>query len=1498
MSIFSVRNGKKLLPRSIYLKILVLICLIGISAIALKPIQSALGTAISNIRTNFIEKLEDYLGLEINYASIRPAFFNSFDIRNLKLYKDDREILTISRARFYFSIRELLFNRNTSIYIIQIDRPVFKLNMDTDREIIEHFKYISGGSENNTELIEQITKFLPDNADYRIRNGSFSFYDGETEFQAENVNVNIRGEDSSFLLDLNFGAYIKYAGFLNRTLIVNTDIGINGIYLKNENEGKAEITFSSLACSEQNVRRRSTSFLRPAAGESTGTRRLFTLHPVTIGFSYKDRLVSIITPMDKTGVDYFFIYDTETGGIQARADFDDYIPLSIFNSFSDQLKTFEHFLDKAITGNLSFKYETDSSFDYYIDLQSSSVVRTWPGAANLTDAFLIRAYGNNKNITVNDFCVNTSLNPSGSFSFPVIVNYSGSIGFAPLRPSGTLSIEHHSSAGKEDIKGIFYISSTAAEINILGDRITIGDTAFNNLDIHLFSSSRDYALTLSAGLTDNSKIYLDAVINRNLNLLEASLRLDSFSLFSALEISRPFFGFLNTPLYDNIYTQKTYIDADIFVSSNFNNITYNAPGIIIRNDKNIGTFSLSGSDNHFTLSEGVFYLGDNDLFVSAYADFSNPMDLDFTVNANYQDMSWNINGQILDRTTFIVRDPNGLHAYGYKSSTGEISGFIEGIDFPIPTNLYPAYTNFYITTRYNSRDFWSVDVAHFRVRDLFSHNGTVNVSVSGIADQNGANFKDMLYSDNKGMLAGNADFFWNTDFSSLKFNINMADIEKDEEFYLIEGIFENKNFDLNANVSNVRIDRFIKGSGSILASAEANVSWASLESFNAHINLSSFRARTRTNEIDTSFDLLFSSEELLVQELKFSYSGINASFPDFFVKPKEGLIKIGADINGKAGIKDLEGKITLDANFNKINSWIDVLQAYNSFNGTLMFENIKYGELSQDNMVFHFLRDEENISVSGGINEMLKLEMDNEGNFYLGLSEPAPIRGSFAGIYKNMEFDAYCNDFYIDLAALYSLGNTNTDNFNISGGYITGKMNLSGPVWNPEFYGTGRGTSLSLQVPEYVSEDIRPVPFDVIAEGYEMTFGPVVAVSGSGSGIATGWFRFEYWVPRNVGLSILIPRETPIPYNTNIAGFHAKGNASGNLNLELNSNDKVLEILGDFFMNNTEMGINIDEITANRDEIVSESVYNTVVDISITTGSTVEFFWPNINNPILRVNPEMGTVFKVSYETESGQYSMVSDIRIRSGEMYYLDRYFYIRQGSLTFRENERQFDPQLSVRAEIRDRSDSGPVTIFMIIDNQPLLSFVPRFESSPGLTQLEIFSILGQNPSIQGNEGSDAAQRLLLSSSAELMTHLFAGSEVFSQMMFVRQFERRLRNFLHLDMLSIRTRFLQNAVVSGAAMVVDSPLDRDNRVGNYFDNTTVFIGKYIGQDMFIQSTLTLKYDENSLSFGGLRFEPDIGLELQSPFFNIRWEFSPYHPKKWWVNDHSITLLWSKSFR
>jgi hypothetical protein len=183
------------------------------------------------------------------------------------------------------------------------------------------------------------------------------------------------------------------------------------------------------------------------------------------------------------------------------------------------------------------------------------------------------------------------------------------------------------------------------------------------------------------------------------------------------------------------------------------------------------------------------------------------------------------------------------------------------------------------------------------------------------------------------------------------------------------------------------------------------------------------------------------------------------------------------------------------------------------------------------------------------------------------------------------------------------------------------------------------------------------------------------------------------------------------------------------------------------------------------------------------------------------------------------------------------------------------------------------------MIVDNAPLSLFTPRFESNPPLSQLEIYSLLGQT-SAEGQE-SEVVVRTL--------------ADALTQFTVVRQVERQIRNILGLDMFTVRIQVLQNALLQ--AMNNDSEEERRNTIGNYFDNTAVYMGKYIGSDLFIQAMVAMRYDQYRVENGGLRFEPDIGLDLRTPLADIRWNISPQHPEHLYVTDQSFSLIWRWSF-
>ena len=1490
MSIFTVKDGRKILPRSFYVKILIFLGLIGLSVATMQPLQLFINREIQKIRDNLITEMETLTGMEIRYSSVKPSFFNSLEIRNLSFSKNHEPVLTVSKVKITFSIIELLLKKKSFVHTVMLDGPAISIDMQRDREILDTLASLFGTNDekNEGDPAGQLRQYFPKDADFRIQHGFFSLVDGNSSFRAEDVNLHVREEEGGFSIDGRLLSQVKQVGVFERTIVLKTEMNINGLAGIDLQSVNARISFVSTSCHEQDAVSRNGSYFNVPVNNAKSPHVLFTVKPFDIDVSYANSAVNIDI-RDESKTAFRFLFDTKTQNMSAALRLDDF-SLTDKISFSGNFFIPGHLLDMRMNGESSLEL-IDNRARYDINIRGGNLSNS--PLLPLTDAFLISFSGNNERVNVNNFIVSASENTARKGYFRGKAGFSGNMGITPFRPSGTLIFDRFSISGDKDMSATFKIQNRAGEIDILSDDISIADAQIESVEISITPAKRDVGVSVSLFTKESGNIFLDAVYNLNPGHIEASLTLDEISFFELTEIFRPFADMGSNSVISRTVLKNSFVATDIFFSTDFKNMIYNAPSIRFNLGETEGLLSLSGTDRQFILSEGVFSGKENEFLIAANVDFSNPMYLNFNVNANYMDLAWNVDGQVLDRSTLIVRDLNGLYIYGNIDKSGGLSGYIEGIDFPFPIDGKPVFLNFYSTVRYGSADFWNVDINRFIISDFAPESQNEFLRISGSADQDGASFREILYSDDVGILAGSADFAWDNDFSYLEFIVNITDGYEGGEFYNLEGSLKDERINVKAAVSNMHINRFVNSSNPVTISAEANVIWESINSFNAQINLSSLRTRVNHELMSASVAVVFNNDELFVRNLHLDYGGIKTVMPELEISRALGTAKARADLGGFTAYRNIEANMSLDVDFDIIDSWMDLEQVINNFNGTLLIGDVQYGNLRQDRFVFEFLSIDRAISVKGGINEMLRLEMDKTGNFFLGLSSPMPVRGTFIGTLKNGLLDSTCNNFFIDLSTLYSLTAPSRD-FNITGGYVTGNLDIRGPLINPEFFGSGRGTSMRFDVPNYLGDEIRPVPFNITAEGYEMTFGPAIALCGTGGGMISGWFFFQNWSPINVGLDINIPRENPIPYDFNITGFLASGNASGNLKLTLDGINSQMELTGDLFTNDAELGMSMEDIASNNNDS-EENIMDTYVELTITTGSKVEFIWP-VTNPIIRANPEMGTVINVSSDTAAGQFSINSDIKVRSGELYYLDRSYFIRQGNLVFRENETHFNPKFSARAEIRERTDTGPVTISLIVENQPLLSFAPRFEASPSLTQLEIYSILGQNFSaLEGDEDSTDQVRLLVNST-DFAVQVLASSDLFSQFVFLRQFERGIRDTFGLDMFSVRSKFIQNALIAGAGL--DSqPTDGSQRFGNYLDNTTVFIGKYIGQHMFVSTMLTMKYDENSNFLGGLRIEPDIGIELQSPFVNIRWDFFPYSPERSWVFDNSITLSWSMSF-
>ena len=90
---------------------------------------------------------------------------------------------------------------------------------------------------------------------------------------------------------------------------------------------------------------------------------------------------------------------------------------------------------------------------------------------------------------------------------------------------------------------------------------------------------------------------------------------------------------------------------------------------------------------------------------------------------------------------------------------------------------------------------------------------------------------------------------------------------------------------------------------------------------------------------------------------------------------------------------------------------------------------------------------------------------------------------------------------------------------------------------------------------------------------------------------------------------------------------------------------------------------------------------------------------------------------------------------------------------------------------------------------------------------------------------------------------------------------------------------------------------------IGNLLDNSTVYIGKYLGSSLYVDAMLQVSFEDNTNNItnpGSLLFQPDFGLELESPFGNIRWNLTPdinalMHNQ--FVPSTSVSVSWKFSF-
>lgn len=507
------------------------------------------------------------------------------------------------------------------------------------------------------------------------------------------------------------------------------------------------------------------------------------------------------------------------------------------------------------------------------------------------------------------------------------------------------------------------------------------------------------------------------------------------------------------------------------------------------------------------------------------------------------------------------------------------------------------------------------------------------------------------------------------------------------------------------------------------------------------------------------------------------------------------------------------------------------------------------------------------------------------GGFSIRADDPLPLRFTAEGSVNRGDLQLSVSAITADLPRLARLAPL--EGLDVRSGTLQGAVRLIGSPADPDMFGTLNLRNLETSVP-IGPERVGPVDATLIIEEKTLRLPRISISAGESTVDLSARALLSRLNLAEFEVLMEIAGAPGIRVERSFGPVAVDGFARGSLQLAGTPND--IQLSGTLVASGTE--VTIDDQPR---EASSGSESSLLLDLDVQTGRAVQFIWPDPDFPILRSSFATGQTVEIRANTAEQQFALNGSLDIQSGDIFYFDRNFLIRDGSIVFNETAEDFDPRLSARAELREVTPDGPVRIYLVADRQRLSEFSPRFESNPPLAGTDIVAILGGNIFQQGE-----------SDSVNLTTALLSTSDVVTQFGVFRQFEDTMREALNLDLFAIRTSVIQNVLLTAIEPTDPTQEQLAPSLGNFLDNTSVFMGRYLGEDVFGQAVLQLRSreadpriedDPGIQRLGGVLIDSEIRLEWETPFFLLEWNLAPENPEELFIRDNTFTFSWSYSY-
>lgn len=953
------------------------------------------------------------------------------------------------------------------------------------------------------------------------------------------------------------------------------------------------------------------------------------------------------------------------------------------------------------------------------------------------------------------------------------------------------------------------------------------------------------------------------------------------------------------------FTQPYVFSGDVYLSSDLKSVSYNVPYIIVANTQKDNQYlfaSLDGNEQNIQLNRFDLILGSFASNITGALDIDpETKDVFFMLDTIASSIPYHINGNFRKNTLELSGD-YGISC-NFDFDKDFMMGNFQASNLPINLNKLSLIFSTDTSFTYTKEDGPQVVVQSMEIeKSDITTSINPKLTLSGSGTKYGAQLSSITYSDRFSTLDGSADVRVDVIegiFNTAAINLKMVNKEAGESILfditasnpdklplsvktLTENVYLNSNIDIN----NFGLSRFtnVKNSNNSLTASVYLT--GTVEHPYASVSLDKLSVLLGNAFITSKGNILLEDRLLSVSDFSFKYP--TWGFSDF--SGNVDLSKFDGEFNalffagGQSKELEVPLKVSVYDSFYTQDQWMPdvftVTLSVGEISGSMMKQPVSFEISANYSPDFISIFSSDNIGLVGTY-------IPETGEVFGSIDSDGIVAFDIGGLLSLKQMNVDLSNIKIDFKRIMTYFNFD-DLFKVENAVVEGNVNVSGNFDTPEFLGRLDVVSPKISVPLIFKNQLSTDKISLILVNNEFTLEQsVYSIKNVPKFTMDGHIVLNKWSPDSILFNLVTLKNQSLPVNFSNKYSKIAGDISCNLNIIYDHS--VWNIGGRVGGENVDVIFDAEKLAAaasssdsDKKEDKKESSLALVTDLNVTFGTHVMLNF----KPFLRciLAPNSSVILQI--DTDAKSYVVDGEVKIKSGDVSYLQRSFYIKEGKIKFNPDNIA-NPLITIKAETREKdSKNQQVKIILSAENQYVQNLNPKFTSIPAKSETEIMTLLGQ---------------VVLADSESIGEILVSVGEYYIQSKFMGDIENKLRDLMNFDIFSVKTNFLQNTI----NLSTSRNLQKDNiSIGNFLDNTTVYIGKYLGSSLYVDAMMNLSFEDGNVNditaAGGLLFKPEIGLELELPIANIRWSMAPdinALMNGQYVPSTSVSLSWKFSF-